>query len=98
LPEDLSKSANPLIRSLLAQGFAQIDALGIGLDVAEDFALIDKDGRSSRRIRALGPLARAAFWESIAIPDIRAQCQQLADALSREAFGAMMSAKISAQC
>jgi uncharacterized NAD(P)/FAD-binding protein YdhS len=29
-------------------------------------------------------LARAAFWECIAIPDIRLQCAQLADALAAE--------------
>jgi len=85
LPDDPTKSANPLIRALLAQGAARVDALGIGLDVADDFALIDRRGRSSQRVRALGPLARAAFWECIAIPDIRVQCQQLADSLALSA-------------
>ena len=78
------QSANPLLRALLERGAARQDALGIGFDVAEDLSLVGFDGRASRRIKAIGPLARAAFWECIAIPDIRLQCAQLADALSTE--------------
>jgi uncharacterized NAD(P)/FAD-binding protein YdhS len=35
----------------------------------------------SQRLFAIGPLTRAAFWEIIAIPDIRNQCVQLAEQL-----------------
>jgi len=81
-PDDPRRSENPLIRELLARGAARIDPLGIGLDVAEDYALIDSSGRPSRHIRVIGPLARAAFWECIAIPDIRLQCEDIADSLA----------------
>jgi uncharacterized NAD(P)/FAD-binding protein YdhS len=67
-------SDNPLIAALLSRGLARADPLGIGLDVA----LIDGVSRPSARIRAVGPLARATFWECTAIPDIRVQCRQLA--------------------
>jgi uncharacterized NAD(P)/FAD-binding protein YdhS len=83
-PDDPRRSGNPLIRALLARGTARIDPLGIGLDVAEDYALIDSSGRPSRHIRVIGPLARAAFWECIAIPDIRLQCENIADSLAAE--------------
>ena len=83
-PDDPRRSENPLIRALLDSGVARIDPLGIGLDVAEDYALIDSGGRPSRRIRVIGSLARAAFWECIAIPDIRLQCEDIADALAAE--------------
>jgi uncharacterized NAD(P)/FAD-binding protein YdhS len=85
LPDDPRRSANPLIRALLARGAARADSLGVGLDVAEDYALIDAGGRRSPRIQVIGPLARAAFWECIAIPDIRLQCQEIADALAAAA-------------
>jgi len=85
LSESPLHSANPLLRALLKRGAARPDALGIGFDVAEDLGLIGVDGRASRRVKAVGPLARAAFWECIAIPDIRLQCAQLADALAAEA-------------
>ena len=84
LPGDPAQSNNPLIRSLLASGSARVDPLGIGLDVTHRCALIDAGGNASRRVHAIGPLARAALWECIAIPDIRAQCQELAQSLAVE--------------
>jgi len=83
LCEQPLKSANPLLRALLKRGAARPDALGIGFDVAPDLGLVGADGIVSRRIKAIGPLARAAFWECIAIPDIRLQCAALADALTK---------------
>ena len=83
LCEQPLQSANPLLRALLARGAARPDALGIGFDVAPDLSLVGADGTVSRRIKAIGPLARAAFWECIAIPDIRLQCAALADALTK---------------
>jgi uncharacterized NAD(P)/FAD-binding protein YdhS len=71
-------SQNPLIRALLARGAAQSDPLGIGLDISEDHALVDRSSKRSRRVLALGPLTRAAFWECTAIPDIRVQCGHVA--------------------
>jgi uncharacterized NAD(P)/FAD-binding protein YdhS len=81
LCEQPLQSANPLLQALLARGAARPDALGIGFDVAPDLGLVGADGTASRRIKAIGPLARAAFWECIAIPDIRLQCAALAEEL-----------------
>ena len=78
LGDDPYRSDNPLIGALLARGAARTDPLGIGLDISEEYALIDKFARSSDQLRAIGPLARATFWECTAIPDIRVQCQHLA--------------------
>jgi uncharacterized NAD(P)/FAD-binding protein YdhS len=79
-------SANPAIRSLFERGLARTDPLRIGVDVNADCAVIRRDGTPSRRLFAVGPLTRAAFWEIIAIPDIRDQCAALAAQLieSRE--------------
>jgi uncharacterized NAD(P)/FAD-binding protein YdhS len=85
LAEDPMRSSNPLLRALFARGALRLDALGIGLDVAETYAIVDASGARSRRIRAIGPLARAAFWERIAIPDIRVQCRDVAEALAEAA-------------
>jgi uncharacterized NAD(P)/FAD-binding protein YdhS len=82
LANDPRRSENPLIRALLARGAVRIDPLGIGLYIDEDYALIDASLQRSRRVRALGPLARAAFWECIAIPDIRVQCRDLAERIA----------------
>jgi uncharacterized NAD(P)/FAD-binding protein YdhS len=83
MADDPSRSRNPLICSLLASGLARLDPLGIGLDVAQDFSLVDAGGAPSPRIKVVGPLARAAFWECVAIPDIRLQAQELAERLVR---------------
>jgi uncharacterized NAD(P)/FAD-binding protein YdhS len=73
-----SRTANPALRSLLDQGLAQVDPLEIGIEVTAQCALVDQFGVPSERLFAIGPLTRAAFWEVIAIPDIRAQCAALA--------------------
>lgn len=82
---DPRQSTNPLIRSLLARGAARPDPLNIGLDIDEQYSLIDASSRRSNRVRAIGPLTRAAFWECIAIPDIRIQCAELTALIARTA-------------
>jgi len=75
---DPETHASPLVAGLLRDGHARVDALRLGLDVAETSALIGRDGVPSQTIFALGPVSRAEFWEITAIPDIRDQAQRLA--------------------
>jgi uncharacterized NAD(P)/FAD-binding protein YdhS len=82
LASDPGRSANPLVAQLLADGYARVEALGIGLDVDGDCALIDASGRASDRVFAVGPMSVAAFWEVIAVPDIRLQAASLAQRLT----------------
>lgn len=80
---DARSHAAPLMRDLLDQGRARIDAFGLGPEVTEDCRLIDAEGRASIRVQALGPVTRATFWEVTAIPDIREQAARLAQGLVR---------------
>jgi uncharacterized NAD(P)/FAD-binding protein YdhS len=80
---DPSDSANPAVRSLLDRGLARVDPLHIGIETGPDCAVVSAAGVPSRRLFAVGPLTRAAFWEIIAIPDIRNQCAKLAGQLAR---------------
>jgi uncharacterized NAD(P)/FAD-binding protein YdhS len=82
---DPAATANPVVRNLFDQGLARIDPLHMGIDVAPDCAIINRWGLPSRRLFAVGPLTRAAFWEIIAIPDIRNQCIQLAERMVQNA-------------
>jgi uncharacterized NAD(P)/FAD-binding protein YdhS len=82
LSDDLRQSPNPVIQSLFARGLARPDALSLGLDVSEDNALLGWSGQPSQRIFAVGPVARGAFWEITAVPDIRQQCFDLAGHLA----------------
>lgn len=79
---DPERNATPVVASLLRHGLARIDPLRLGLDVGADSAVIDAQGRPSDRIFAIGPVARAAFWEITAIPDIRDQTAGLARRLA----------------
>jgi uncharacterized NAD(P)/FAD-binding protein YdhS len=85
LTSDPRRSSNPLVAQLLAEGYARVDPLGIGLDVDNNCAVVDARGRASERIFAVGPMSQAAFWESIAIPDIRLQVASLARRLTEQA-------------
>ena len=81
--KDPLASANPAVRSLLDRGLARVDPLHIGIETGADCAIVSCDGVPSQRLFAVGPLTRAAFWEIIAIPDIRNQCAALAAKLAR---------------
>jgi len=87
LPDDPRHSNNPAIRSLLAAGRIRPGPLAIGLDIADDCALIGADGVASPCLFAVGPLTRGVLWESIAVPDIRNQCANLADLLAQRFSG-----------
>jgi uncharacterized NAD(P)/FAD-binding protein YdhS len=76
---DPADSRNPVVRNLIAEGFARQDELKLGIDVATDCAVIDRNGEASARLFAIGPITRSRFWEIVAIPDIRIQCSQLAE-------------------
>ncbi|OLP42555.1 FAD/NAD(P)-binding protein [Rhizobium oryziradicis] len=74
----------PLLGSLLKQGQARQDCLGLGLEFDGNFSLIDAHGKSSNRIFGMGPVTLGTFWETIAIPDIRLQAQHIARQLQAQ--------------
>jgi uncharacterized NAD(P)/FAD-binding protein YdhS len=74
-----------LIRRLLADGLVRPDELRLGLDVTAQCALRNARGAISRRLYAVGPPTKAAFWEMTAVPDIRRQCENLASHLAGQA-------------
>ncbi len=75
----MSRTANPLLRSLLDSGAARADALDIGLEM-------DGDARvaGSERLWAMSTLTKGRYWEITAVPDIRAQAARIADAIAEE--------------
>jgi len=76
--KDPRATSNPVVRNLFDQALVRVDPLQIGIEIGPDCAVVAEDGIPSRRLFAIGPLTRAAFWEIIAIPDIRHQCAELA--------------------
>jgi uncharacterized NAD(P)/FAD-binding protein YdhS len=79
---DYDRITHPLVRSLLREGTARPDPLRLGLDVTATCALLNRDGAISRRLFAVGPVTKGAFWEMTAVPDIRRQCEVLATHLA----------------
>jgi uncharacterized NAD(P)/FAD-binding protein YdhS len=75
----MSRTANPLLRSLLDSGAAKPDALDIGLDVQKGATVA-----GSQRLWALGSLTKGRYWEIIAVPDIRVQAAEVAAAIAEE--------------
>ncbi|AYG94521.1 FAD-dependent oxidoreductase [Brevundimonas naejangsanensis] len=72
----------PLTAALIAEGRARIDPVGLGLDLDAEGRVIHADGTADPGLFALGPPARAAFWETIAVPDIRQRIEALVRVLT----------------
>jgi uncharacterized NAD(P)/FAD-binding protein YdhS len=68
---------NPLIASLLSNGFARPDALHLGLDTDDDDRLLNPSGKPQEDLYAIGPVARGRLWEVTAVPEIRHQAALL---------------------
>ncbi len=80
---DYERIDDPLVRTMVDSGLARPDALSLGLDVSDDYRLVDSHGRPSDVLFALGPPIRGSLWETTAVPDIRKQCAALALRLCR---------------
>jgi uncharacterized NAD(P)/FAD-binding protein YdhS len=80
---DLARSSEPVLRSLIAGGHARADPARLGLDVDAQSRLIGADGIAHPRLFGLGPMTRGAFWEIVAVPDIRTQVWTVARRLAQ---------------
>lgn len=70
-----------LLAHLRGAGLLRRDPLGLGLDVDEGLKVIAADGAAAPGLFAVGPLTRGTFWEAVAVPDLRNQTAQVADAV-----------------
>jgi uncharacterized NAD(P)/FAD-binding protein YdhS len=78
---DFRQLENPLIGNLLAQGLMHPLQTGIGVDVAPSGALRNGDGVDSTAVFAIGPVRYGTLIETTAMPEIRAQAEELASLL-----------------
>ena len=81
--ENYRDSPRRLVRSLVEQGMASPNHLGIGFRTSETGAVIGADGRPSAQLFTLGPPRRGDLFETTAVPEIRAQAEALARHLLR---------------
>lgn len=75
---NLSRSDDPLIRQLLADGIARTCANGYGFDLDGEARLVSAEGAAQADLFAIGPITQGAFWESTAVPEIRALAAAIA--------------------
>ncbi|MDQ3494065.1 MAG: FAD/NAD(P)-binding protein [Pseudomonadota bacterium] len=83
---------DPLQNALQRAGLARSGAMGMGLDADDDGAVRDHLGRPSGRLFAIGSLRIGQEWESVAIPELRAQAVRIATRL-RAAGGPLALAR-----
>lgn len=79
---DLARTDEPFLRRLIDRGLLRPDAAHLGIDVDAQSRVVAASGATSDRLLAIGPMTRGAFWEIVAVPDIRVQTWSVARRLS----------------
>jgi uncharacterized NAD(P)/FAD-binding protein YdhS len=67
-----------LTQSLLANGLASADPVGLGLLTSPDGEMLDTRGLPVPGLYYIGPLLRADYWEMGAVPELREYARKLA--------------------
>jgi uncharacterized NAD(P)/FAD-binding protein YdhS len=80
---DFTRIDDRLVRGLFEQGHIATDVLRLGLDITPDNRLLSRDGRPWDNLYALGPPTLGAYWEIIAVPDLRNACAAFAKILAQ---------------
>lgn len=78
---DISRVGEPLLDRLIAGGRIRADPCRIGVDVDSRCRTLSDQGACDTLL-AIGPITKSAFWEIVAVPDIRHQVRALADDLT----------------
>jgi uncharacterized NAD(P)/FAD-binding protein YdhS len=84
---DVRTLGDPLIAFLRSHGMVRPDPLGLGLETAEDGAVLDAAGVPSPVLYYVGPLLKASHWESTAVPELRVHAARLAATLAASLAG-----------
>jgi uncharacterized NAD(P)/FAD-binding protein YdhS len=85
-----------LLRSLLAQGLASSDALGLGLVTDEFGTLVTASGHPANGLYYIGPMLRPAYWETTAVAELRQHAALLARHLAEEPESRTVTAAVRA--
>ena len=75
---DLTRSTEPLIQQMLTEGLARAHPTGLGFDLDDDARVLDARGQTQGSLYAIGPITVGSFWESTAVPEIRARAAAIA--------------------
>jgi uncharacterized NAD(P)/FAD-binding protein YdhS len=75
---DLSTVPDPLVKNLIQRNYLQQDSLKIGLMLNGQYQLQNPNHPTQQHLYYIGPMLKARFWESIAVPELRMHVQCLA--------------------
>jgi uncharacterized NAD(P)/FAD-binding protein YdhS len=76
------KTLNPLLRNLAEKGIISSDPLELGINAdISTYHIINAKGQKSGTIFTLGTNLKGLLWETIAVPELRVQSQQLSKIL-----------------
>jgi uncharacterized NAD(P)/FAD-binding protein YdhS len=78
---DCRKVKSPLLRDLLIRKLVRPDPLFLGLDTADNGALLNARAVPSDFLYTVGPLRKGTLWETTAVPEIGMQLSELASHL-----------------
>ncbi|TVQ36617.1 MAG: hydroxyacylglutathione hydrolase [Wenzhouxiangella sp.] len=87
----VAQSRQPLLTSLLAEGLVRPGPAGLGLDCTEEGLLLSRAGLPQSGLWTLGPMRQGVFFETTAVPEIRAQCDALAGRLLARIDGRLLA-------
>ncbi|MCW3082646.1 MAG: putative hydroxyacylglutathione hydrolase [Bacteroidetes bacterium] len=73
----------PIIRDLIERGKVVPDALGLGISCTEEGAIINKDQQIEEGMWCVGPMRKAALWETTALKEIRDQVEGLVNSMQK---------------
>jgi uncharacterized NAD(P)/FAD-binding protein YdhS len=74
--------SDTLVARLREKGLLIPDALAMGVAVTPTWQLLDQAGQPVPHVWTLGTALKGRLWESIAVPELRQQAQQLAMTLA----------------
>lgn len=77
----LTAIRSTLLQNLLRRGLIAPDETDMGIRVDPDHTVVTADGGRSERLLALGPPLRGTLWETVAVPELRAQARRVAETL-----------------
>jgi uncharacterized NAD(P)/FAD-binding protein YdhS len=75
---DVSKIDDALVRSLLDGGLIRPHATRVGIDATPDGRAVDRNGNVQDRLLVAGSFLRGVLYESVSVPELRAQVSALA--------------------
>tara|TARA_R110002049_G_scaffold309268_1_gene519573 strand:+ start:97853 stop:99274 length:1422 start_codon:yes stop_codon:yes gene_type:complete len=76
-----SDSGLPLYQNLFDRGLAKVDPMDMGVEINDDFTVLDGEGNPSTFLYAIGPILKGTLWETIAVPELRNQAMQVAQTI-----------------